>query len=152
MKNQHKTKPICSDVGRASEQGTNLTKRELLLQPWFLPAHISRIVRWLVPADYRQRMQDCFDDYGCLRCGRLNVPYKSNGMCQTCMSLVFGRLQQSLNKRSNKRLSKRYGHELLAKAAQARKILKGVSRPGGRKSKARRLRSVQLGSPVIDTF
>jgi len=68
------------------------------------------------------------------------------------MCLVYNRLQQSLNRHSNTRLSKRYGDELLAKAAQARKLLKGIPRQSTSKSKARRHQSVRLSSPAINTF
>lgn len=77
-----------------------------MLQPWFLPARIMRIVRGLIPADYRQRMHDYFNDYGCVRCGLLEVPYKSNGRCRACMSIVYTRFEPSVNRRSAKRLPK----------------------------------------------
>jgi len=123
-----------------------------MLQPWFLPKRISRIIRWLVPSDYRKRLHDYFDDYGCMRCNRLDVPYKSNGMCLGCMSTVYGRLQESIIRRAADRPPKRYGRELVRKAAQARKLLGEFSRKRGASRKAGRYRSVRLSSPVIETY
>ena len=151
MSRRQKTRSTSPSFGQ-SRKPRRLRKEEMVLQPWFLPARVTRIIRWLVPADYRKRLHDYFDDYGCMRCSRLDVRYKSNGMCQHCLLLVFNRLQQSINRRSKSRLPKWYGRDLMAQAAQARKLLADFSRYGHAVSKRRRMKSVQLSSPIIDTF
>jgi len=152
MKNQLRIKTTSSKPRPAQRQGGRLTKQELMLQPWFLPKGISRIIRGLVPPDYRKRLHDYFDDYGCMRCNRLDVPYKCNGMCLGCMSTVYGRLEQSMIRRSADRLPRRYGRELIRKAEQARKLLGEFSSRGNALPKVGRFRSVRLSSPVIETY
>ena len=111
-----------------------------------------RVIRWLIPPDYRQRMHDYFDDYGCMRCDRTDVLYKSNGMCGACMSTVFGRLQHSVRKRSGQIvLQKRYGQEFLSKATEARKLLARFSRYRVPES-GPRIESVKLRNPVSGAF
>ena len=75
-----------------------------MFQPWFLPFRIARAISSLLPADYRKRMRDCFDDYGCMRCGRLEVPYQSNGMCSRCVENVTRRIKNSAARRTKERL------------------------------------------------
>jgi hypothetical protein len=131
---------------------TRLTKQELILQPWFLPKRVARNVWALVPPDYRKRLHDYFDDYGCMRCNRLDVAYRSNAMCDKCMMLVYHRLQQSINRRSADRPPRGYGRELVRKAALARKLLSEFSCEVKASPKAARLRSVRLSSPIIETY
>lgn len=38
----------------------------------------------LIPRIYISRMHWFFEDYGCLRCGRKNVEYGANCLCQPC--------------------------------------------------------------------
>ena len=136
----------------SQEHQGRLTKEELILQPWFLPKRVGRTIWSLMPADYRKRLHDYFDDYGCMRCNRLDVPYRSNAMCDHCMMLVFNRLQRSIIRRSADRLPNRYGRELVRKAAQARKLLGEFSTQAYASPRAARLRSVRLSSPIIETY
>jgi hypothetical protein len=152
MKSPNKIKPPSSKTGRSKKQGIRLTKKELVLQPWFLPKRVARIVWGLVPADYRKRLHDYFDDYGCMRCSRLDVSYKSNAMCRSCYMKVFNRLQQSIARRSGDRLPRGYGREIVRKAAQARKLLAEFSRKNSTSSRGRRFRSVRLSSPIVETY
>jgi hypothetical protein len=149
MRNQHPEMPKKPNRRSPSVEPT---RAELLLQPWFLPARISKRIRYLIPADFRRRLQDCFEDYGCFRCGRMDVPYKSNGMCLACMSLVFGRIQRSMWARSNERLTKRYGQEFMAKAAQAQKLLADFSAHRRGKVMGGRTQIIRLGNPVTETY
>jgi hypothetical protein len=128
-----------------------VANEELLFQPWFLPARIARMVRWLLPPDYRLRMHDYFNDWGCMRCGRSGVVYKSNGMCGGCVVTVFTRLQVSAKRRLAERSPRRYGRQFIEKAEEARKFLRGLPLPPNRASQPR-IKSVRLGSPVIDAF
>lgn len=152
MRSRPRTKSRSPKPGRQEKQEIRLTKQEILLQPWFLPKRVARTIWGLVPADYRKRLHDYFDDYGCMRCSRLDVPYKSNGMCFACFRFVFSRLQQSMIRRSPERLQRRYGRELVGQAAKARKLLSEFSCPKRGASKASRFRTVRLSSPVIESF
>ena len=70
---------------------TNEEKRlldEIFLQPWFLPRETALAIRRLLPVGYRHRMKFYFDDYGCLKCGKVNTTYGSNGLCKLCMQQV----------------------------------------------------------------
>src|SRR5271156_6233645 len=91
-KDRHDTRKAYPRRKRPKKCQTKLEAGELLFQPWFLSWRTARTITSLVPADYRKRMRDYFDDYGCMRCGRLDVPYQSNAMCRTCMATVRGRL------------------------------------------------------------
>lgn len=150
-KEHRKTRNVISGTKRL-EKRQKLYVEELLFQPWFLPKRAAISIRWLVPPDYRRRMHDYFDDYGCMRCSRLDAPYKSNGMCRACVETVFGRLRSCATRRLNQRLPRRYGKEFIAKARLARKLLRGLSHHVTAGSKHPRIKSVQLGNPVIDTF
>lgn len=72
---------------------------ELILQPWFLPNEISTAIRSLIPFMHIRKMRFYFEDYGCIRCRRRNVPYGNNGFCHKCSQLVVYRTLRSLKSR-----------------------------------------------------
>jgi len=123
---------------------------ELLLQPWFLPKSVALEITRLVPPEYRKRMRDCFNDFGCLRCGRTDTIYGANGMCEPCKRLTYARLVASANKRLKDREQLLYGKEFVAHAGRVRKLLKAYRRDG-LKSRPH-VKSVQLLSPAISVF
>jgi ribosomal protein S14 len=124
---------------------------ELLLEPWFLPFKATRVILSSLPPNYRRRLRDVFDDYGCLRCGRSDVVYASNGMCRQCLMLVVHRLRTCAMRRSKERTARRYGKEFMAKATQARKLLSDIRRDFGSIDRPAR-QSVKLRNPVLDAF
>lgn len=67
-------------------------------QPWFLPKDISKRIVELIPPGYRKRFRFCFDDYGCFRCGRKDIPYRSLGFCENCHSLITKYLKVSMKR------------------------------------------------------
>lgn len=144
------TVPLASE--RTPVRRGRLNTDELVLQPWFLTKRQSQAIRYLVPPDYRQRMVDYFQDWGCMRCGCKDVPYKSNGMCRRCMHTVYEKLQISARRRLETREQRRYGEEFIAKAKEARKLLSGISRAWDKKTKRPSVKSIRLASPIIDTF
>jgi len=148
---QNMPKPRSLPRRTVLSKATRTILHELLFQPWFLPFKITRAILSLLPPDYRRRMHDYFDDYGCMRCGRSDVIYRSNGMCVVCMQVVFNRLQVSAMRRLKDRTSRRYGKEFVAKANQARKLLRGLYGRAGVLPRTS-TRSVKLKSPVLDTF
>jgi hypothetical protein len=72
---------------------------EVFMQPWFLPRPLSEKIRRLLPSSQFQKMRYYFDDYGCLKCGKRNLLYGTNGMCDHCYMIVRGRIARGLFKR-----------------------------------------------------
>jgi hypothetical protein len=135
-----------------SPKQQSLSIEELLLQPWFLSRRAAWSIQQLVPFDYRKRMADYFTDYGCMRCERTDVPHQSNGMCRECKTRIYTRLVMSAKRRMSRRLPPCYGKEFVARVDNARRLLRGLYRYVKKPAKPARLRSVQLGSPVIDAL
>ena len=72
---------------------------ELFLQPWFVPLRTYLAIRRLLPSSQLAKMHYYFDDYGCLKCGRTDALYGSNGLCERCSVLVRHRVVISLKRR-----------------------------------------------------
>lgn len=128
------------------------TAEDLLLQPWFLPTRTARLIKNLLPPDFRQRLRDYFDDYGCLRCRRRKVPYQSNGMCRRCAIGVFHRMYASANRRLKERLPRRYGREFVEKEYSAHKLLRGLVARARKARKPPSAKLVHLGNPIAAAF
>ena len=75
---------------------------ELFLQPWFLPKPTYLTLRHILPPSHMLKMRYYFEDYGCLRCGDLKVPYCSNGLCRSCTVIVRSRIVLALKRRFRK--------------------------------------------------
>jgi len=97
-------------------------------------------------------MHDYFDDYGCMRCRRLDAVYRSNGMCTTCFQGIYRRLEQSAIRRMKERLPRRYGKEFMAKALLAQKLLRGFPRRLNTVSKNQAIKSAKVASPIATEF
>ena len=82
-----------------------MTKREkellddIFLQPWFLPLQTAFDIKRILPPEHRHKMRFYFDDYGCLKCGKINVQYGSNALCKLCMQQVKLRLFFAIKRR-----------------------------------------------------
>jgi hypothetical protein len=72
---------------------------DIFLQPWFLPLKTAFAVKRIVPPEHRHKMRFYFDDYGCLKCGKGNITYGSNGLCKGCMQQVKLRLFFAIKRR-----------------------------------------------------
>lgn len=72
---------------------------EMFLQPWFIPKETYSQIRSLLPSIHLSKMRYYFEDFGCLRCGKTDVCYGSNGFCEACSVLVRGRVVRSLQRR-----------------------------------------------------
>ncbi len=81
---------------------SELTKDAVFLQPWFLPVETYRAIRRLLPYIHLFKMRYYFEDYGCLKCGKKNVLYQSNGFCESCGVVIRHRVKQSLKRRLKK--------------------------------------------------
>jgi hypothetical protein len=75
---------------------------ELFLQPWFVSKPLSLKLRKMLPASQLLKMRYYFEDYGCLRCGRREGLYASNGMCKDCSVVIRARVVMSLARRFRK--------------------------------------------------
>ena len=75
---------------------------ELFLQPWFVPKAVYLEIRRILPPSQMLKMRYYFEDYGCLKCGELNVLYGSNGFCRSCSIIVRARVALSLKRRFKK--------------------------------------------------
>jgi hypothetical protein len=122
---------------------------ELLLQPWFLSSRVARAMRSLLPPDFRSRLRDYFNDYGCLRCGRQDVIYRSNGMCSPCLGLIIGRLERCADRRSSERLSRRCGASLASDTENAKRLLSGIRKPAKNKLKSAQIQYVRVTNPIL---
>ena len=72
---------------------------DIFLQPWFLPREKAFAIRRILPPEYRHRMKFYFDDYGCMKCGKRDVTYGSNGLCKICMQQVKLKLFFAIKRR-----------------------------------------------------
>jgi len=119
--------PVQTDNSRISA-----TDRALL-QPWFLPRHISVAVLRLLPYERRGKLHYFFDDYGCMRCDRKDIPYGANGMCHKCFDTVRRRLKISMKRHFKATADPKdtpSPRDFLSKAELARKLLSGLSQRG----------------------
>jgi hypothetical protein len=61
---------------------------DVFLQPWFLPRDTAFAMRRILPPEHRHKMRFYFDDYGCMKCKKKDVPYGSNALCKLCVQEV----------------------------------------------------------------
>jgi hypothetical protein len=91
-----------SKKARGADQFTpeaEFTKEAIFLQPWFLPREVYSAVRRLLSYIHLMKMRYYFDDYGCLKCGKKENLYMSNGLCETCGVTIRHRMERSLTRR-----------------------------------------------------
>ena len=69
------------------------------MQPWFLPKDVFLEVRRILPSAQLLKLRYYFDDFGCMRCARFDVPYGNNGFCKQCSIVVRGRIVTCLVRR-----------------------------------------------------
>ena len=83
---------------RRTEAGIPVDDQVFML-PWFLPKQAYLAVRRILPNIHIAKMRYYFEDYGCMRCERRDVLYRTNGLCEQCNTIVRWRLTQCLKKR-----------------------------------------------------
>jgi hypothetical protein len=84
---------------RLSDLDRGAPHKEMFLQPWFIPKEIYYQIRSLLPSVHLAKMRYYFEDFGCLRCGKNDVYYGSNGFCELCSGLIRGRVKRALQRR-----------------------------------------------------
>ena len=96
--NSQKQKTVCNSGCSDSEHALSIDE-EVFLQPWFVSKQTFLAIRRLLPSSQLLKMKYYFEDYGCLRCGKSNVVYRSNGLCRSCTVVVRARTVLSLKRR-----------------------------------------------------
>jgi hypothetical protein len=71
----------------------------ILMQPWCLPAEVARTIRRIVPVWHWHKHSWVYDDNGCFKCERKDVPHQSLGMCQSCHAKYLNRVKAAIVKR-----------------------------------------------------
>ncbi len=113
----------------AREENRPLSNEELsemvFLQPWCLPPEIAHAIRQLVPVWHWRKFAWVYQDNGCWKCERTNVPHQSLGMCQACYQKYFNRVRASIARHAgdDKQNVAEMKAALTAKQDSARRIL-----------------------------
>lgn len=94
-----------SPSSRASSKESIISNA--LLEPWFLSLETAKAVLRMIPRAYFSRMRWFFEDYGCLRCGKSNLSYGSNGLCVGCRRSVARCLLRSMKRRLPRKIATR---------------------------------------------
>ncbi len=72
----------------------------VLMQPWCLPPSVARAIRRLIPVWHWRKHSWVYEDNGCFKCERTDVPHQSLGMCQGCFAKYLNRVKASIVKRA----------------------------------------------------
>jgi hypothetical protein len=71
----------------------------VLMQPWCLSPAVARAIRRLVPVWHWHKHSWVYEDNGCFKCERTDVPHQSLGMCPGCYAKYLNRVKASIVKR-----------------------------------------------------
>jgi hypothetical protein len=114
--------------GHNRQESEQELSESVLMQPWCLPPEVARSIRRLIPVWHWHKHSWVYEDNGCFKCDRDDVPHQSLGMCQSCYARYISRVKSSIVKRAGKtRLSvKDVRAALTLPADSARKILEAV--------------------------
>lgn len=102
-----------------------------MLQPWFLPRRTCNEILRLLPPEWKKRMRYYFDDYGCMRCDRRDVPHQRCGFCEKCCRMVLRRLGFSVRRHFKKAAEAQptaKPSDLQTRARLAQKLLRGITK------------------------
>jgi hypothetical protein len=104
----------------------------VLMQPWCLPPDVARAIRRLVPVWHWHKHSWVYEDNGCFRCERKDMPHQSLGMCQSCYAKYINRVKTSIVKRGGGARQSVRGIKaaLTLKADSARTILTELGATG----------------------
>ena len=114
--------------GHNRQESEQELSESVLMQPWCLPPEVARAIRRPIPVWHWHKHSWVYEDNGCFKCDRDDVPHQSLGMCQSCYARYISRVKSSIVKRAGKtRLSvKDVRAALTLPADSARKILEAV--------------------------
>ena len=100
MKKQQTTPRTGSRGTRAPKTlAVRLYDDEIFLQPWFVSKSTFLKFRTMLPSCHLLKLRYYFDDYGCIRCGKIQARYGHNGFCRTCARIVSSRMIYALKRR-----------------------------------------------------
>jgi len=123
-----------ADKSAAAEAAKPETDEQLsesvLPQPWCLPRDIAQAIRRLIPMWHWQKYSLVYDEWGCFKCERKDVPHQSLGLCLRCYGLYIHRLQAAIVKRAGETKRPSLGEmkaALTLKSDSARKILAEIT-------------------------
>jgi hypothetical protein len=126
----------------AAETDEELSE-SILSQPWCLPRKISQEIRRLIPVCHFEKYALVYDEHGCFKCERKDVPHQSLGMCSRCYGLLLHRLKAVLTKQAGETAGRPSLREMKAaltlKADSAHEILAEIT--------ARHAAPKRLGAP-----
>jgi hypothetical protein len=108
-------------------QKQNSILDEVFLQPWFLSQETANAIRNLIPTEHHHKMRAYFEDYGCMKCGKSQVRYGSNGMCKRCVQSVKLKILFAM-KRRWKQIEHENKPRTFSRVAQARELLVDLRR------------------------
>ncbi len=93
-----------ADKGAAAEADRPETDEELsesvLMHPWCLPRDISQAIRRLIPVWHSEKHSLAYQEHGCFKCERKDVPHQSLGLCLRCYGMYLNRLKSAIVKRA----------------------------------------------------
>jgi hypothetical protein len=114
-------------VREASKPETDEELAESVLpQPWMLPRHITNAIRELVPMTHWQKWDDVYQQYGCFKCERTNVPHQSLGLCAGCYSMLMSRAKAAIVKRAEKQGARPTAAEMKAQLTSGQDSAKRI--------------------------
>lgn len=91
-----------ADREAKAEEDRPQTEEELsdsvLLQPWCLPREIAVAIRKLISVPHWHKFEWTYEDHGCWKCERKDVPHQSLGHCQNCYQQLLNRVKSSVVK------------------------------------------------------
>jgi hypothetical protein len=95
-----------ADKDAATEADRPETDIELsesvLPHPWCLPRDISQAIRQLIPVWHWRKYSLVYEEHGCFKCERKDVPHQSLGLCLRCYQLYISRLKAAIVKQADK--------------------------------------------------
>src|SRR5579862_7585152 len=71
---------------------------EIFFQPWFVSKSTFLKFRTMLPSCHLLKLRYYFDDYGCIRCGKIQARYGHNGFCRACARIVSSRMIYALRR------------------------------------------------------
>jgi hypothetical protein len=99
---------------------------DVFLQPWYLPLQTAIAIRVLLPAEHRHKMRFYFEDYGCMKCGKKEVRYGSNGLCKICVQQVKLKMLFAIKRRWRKQNPSELPVRTFKRVAEARRLLRDL--------------------------
>jgi hypothetical protein len=89
-----------ADKEAAEPETDEELSESVLMHPWCLPRDISQAIRRLIPVWHSEKHALVYEEHGCFKCERKDVPHQSLGLCLRCYGLYIHRLQAAIVKKA----------------------------------------------------